>query len=254
MTQLGEGVAVAATGPEKCVFCERTHQDQKPAPSHTFPRDMDKLKKEGRSQAEPLGRTSRYPSKDKPPLSGWESDIEKTGGYKAAAHHCIALKSVSGHMISGELHCAGYDPNEGSNCIWLPYSRVQFIRARAYLKALQKHRGGHTDQYFKTVEKHVDTVADSVAKKFCATDTKATKEALLRYIKGQEGRVWLGVAQATDVAYHLYNTSFLNPKADWGTYDEEQSLSREDYLGLPPDPRTVADDQSAETESADDPE
>ncbi len=257
MTQIGESVSIPGTingGSEKCIFCGRDHQDEAAAGPHKFAREMSKLKREGRSQADELGRTAQYPGIDKAPLIEWQKDITKTGGYKAAAHHCIALKTASSHKISGELNEAGYNPNDGSNCIWLPYSRAQFIRSRAYLKSLQKHRGGHTDQYFKTVEKHIDRVADNIAKKFCTDEQKVTKDTLIRYMKTQEGIIWLAIATASDVAYHLYNNSFLDPSSPWGSYDEEKGKTRSDLLGIPPGSQEIADDDAAEQESAEDPE
>lgn len=256
MTQIGELVAVAIdpAGNENCIFCGKDHQDDEPVDKHKFSRDMGKLKREGRQATTDLGRSARYPDEEKPPLVEWSKDISKTGGYKAAAHHCIALKSVSDHEISGELNNAGYDPNQGSNCIWLPYSRVQFVRARAYHKALQKHRGGHTNEYFTTVEKHIDKVAENVAKIFCTQEKKADKERFLRFMNQQENRVWLGVASASFTPYHLYNNSFLDPKSPWGAFDEEKGKTPSDYLGEPVTAAIIADDVSAEAESAEDPE
>jgi hypothetical protein len=257
VTQIGESVSVIidiGADKEECIFCQKAHQDEKAASAHEFPRDMSKLKKEGRVETIASFRSARYPSESIPPLVEWSKDIGSTGGYKAAAHHCIALKTASQHRISGELHEAGYDPNDGSNCIWLPYSRLQFVRARAYSKALQKHRGGHTDQYFKTVEKHIDRVPDNVAKKFCVEDKKTSKQKLLRYIKAQEKSVWMGVASASDVAYHLYNASFLDPKDPWGTYEEEKGKTKADFIGEPVGAAQQAVDDAAESDSAEDPE
>jgi hypothetical protein len=254
MTQLLEGIAPpgAGGGDNKCIFCERDHQEEEAAGPHTFPRNMDKLKREGRKETIALGRAGRYPSEEKPPLIEWSKSLKKSGGYKAAAHHCVALKTASAHKISGELKAAGYDPNDGSNCIWLPYSRPQFLRARAYRKPLQKHRGGHTDLYFTTVELHIDKVADTIAKKFCTDDKQATKEYLLRQMKAEEAAIWTGVASARVTAYQLYNESFLKPRARWGAYDEEKDISREDFIGASDDGTT--DDSAAESESAEDPE
>lgn len=257
MTQIGESVTVivGSDATEKCVFCEKDHQDEKAAGPASFPRNMSKLKSEGRTETIGKdGRVARYPSSDRPPLVEWSRDISKVGGYKAAAHHCIALKTVSNHRISGELKEAGYDPNNGYNCIWLPYSQGQFVRARAYYKPLQKHRGGHTDQYFTTVKKHVDKIGDDVAKKFCTESKKASKERLLRYTQNAERWVWMGVASASDVAYHLYNTSYLDPTKPWGWYDEEKGRSRADVLADANDPAALADDAKAAAESAEDPE
>lgn len=257
MTQLGESVAVAIDtpdNPEKCVFCGKDHQDEKAAPKHKFPREMSKLKRQGRSETLALGRGGRYPADDMPPLVEWSSDITATGGYKAAAHHCIALKSASDHEISGELKQAQYDPNEGSNCIWLPNSQIQFTRARAYGKALQKHRGGHTDQYFTTVTEHISRAAKKVATKMCTENKKASQEQLLRFIKQEEKSVWLGVASAGDVAFQLYNHSFLNPRAPWGTFPEEAGKTKAELLKEKPSPVMAAADAAEGAESEEDPE
>jgi hypothetical protein len=131
---------------------------------------------------------------------------------------------------------------------------LQFIRARAHSKPLQKHRGGHTNQYFKTVEKHIDRVSDNIAKKFCTEKEKAPKERVLRFIKNEEKQIWMAVAAAFDVAYHLYNTSFLDPSLPWGSYDEEAGKRQSDYLGTPLSPQVIASDESAGAESAEDPE
>jgi hypothetical protein len=248
-----EGVAPpgAGGGTNKCIFCGKDHQEKKAAAKHNFPRDMSKLKREGRKFTIDEGRSGRYPGDDKPPLIEWGKDLKK-GGYKAAAHHCVALKTASDHKISGELKAAGYDPNDGSNCIWLPYSRVQFIRARAEAKALQKHRGGHTGLYFTTVKKHIDKVADGIKKKFCTESEQATKEFLLRQMKTEEGAIWTGVASASQTAYQLYNESFLNPRADWGHYDEEKNKTPKQFLAA--SGGGTADDGAAEAENAEDPE
>ena len=106
MTQIGESVSlIVDTGGDKetCIFCESDHQDEAPAPAHNFGRDMSKLKREGRRETISLGRSPHYPDEEKPPLVEWPKDITRIGGYKAAAHHCVALKTASAHRISGEL-------------------------------------------------------------------------------------------------------------------------------------------------------
>jgi hypothetical protein len=257
MSQIGEGVsAILPDGKEKCVFCDKEHQQDKAANSHTFQRNMDKLKKEGRSYTITSGRVSRYPSEDLPPLVEWEKNITKTGGYKAAAHHCIALKSVSKHEMSGELKEGGYDPNGGNNCSWLPYSKVQFTRARAYNKPLQKHRGGHTEVYFDKVTEHLDKVALNVEDNFCSDNKKADKEILLRLMAVQENALWNGLANPRMQAYHLYNTSYLAPEKEWGTFDTEKKangdlIDKDEIIGAP---SSIIDDDLAEKESENDPE
>mgnify|MGYP000994548786 CR=1 FL=1 len=257
MTQLGEGVnpsVIAPGGDEKCVFCQEDHQDEEDAGTHTFGRDMGKLKGEGRSYTKGSARVTRYPDPGMPPLAEWSRDITKTGGYKAAAHHCVALKTASEHALSGELNAAGYDPNRGSNCIWLPYSRGQFVRARAYNKGLQKHRGGHTDAYFDKVRDHLDLLQSQIERKFCTQNKKPGKDWVLEFMLAQENDIWSGVANPRAQAYRLYNDSYLNPAARWGTFKPEEvgkdgkALRKPEYLKDEPD------DGSAEAESADDPE
>jgi hypothetical protein len=153
--------------------------------------------------------------------------------------------------MSGELKEAGYDPNRGSNCFWLPYSAVQFTRARAYGKALQKHRGGHTDAYFERVLRHVDKVAKLVKAKYCDKKEKAEIERLLYFIELQEVKIWRGLADGKLKAYHLYNSSYLNPNTPWGDFPDEVGKSLEDIKYIP---SRVVDDKNAETESYDDPE
>lgn len=251
MTQLGELVSVIPPdGPEQCIFCGSAHQDEKPADAHTFNRDMSKLKRDGRTFCKE-SRSAYYPGEAMAPLVEWEQDIGKTGGYKAAAHHCIALKCASKHKLSGELKEAGYDPNRGENCCWLPYSQVQFSRARAYQKPLQKHRGGHTDAYFEKVDEHLDRVAKLVAGKFCMANLKASAEVLLMFLGAQEKSIWSGLATPHMGAYHLYNQSYLDPMAPWGTFDPEMGKTPQDVIkaGSPP-----LDDVAAEAASTDDPE
>ncbi|UCC71418.1 MAG: AHH domain-containing protein [Gemmatimonadota bacterium] len=249
MTQIGESVAIIPPGgKQKCVFCEEGHQQEKAAGPHTFNRDMSKLKKEGRAYTVSSEYIARYPSATMPPLVEWQRDI--TGGYKAAAHHCVALKTVSQHALSGELNEAGYDPNDGSNCIWLPYSRAQFIRARACGKALQKHRGGHTNEYFQTVARHLDDLQSNVEDKFCP-EKQPDKETVLRWIKIEESDIWNGIANVVHEGYHLYNQSYLNPNAPWGYYEEERNETAPEVLNQTIDP---IDDKAAEEESAEDPE
>ena len=250
MTQVGESIAsIPPGGKEKCAFCQKNHQENKPAGRFNFPRNMATLKKEGRAWS--IQHYSRYyPGVNAPPLVEWQSDISKTGGYKAAAHHCIALKTASQHEISGELNDAGYDPNRGSNCSWLPYSKIQFSRARAYNKALQKHRGGHTDAYFGKVLDHLDKVAKLVKADFCDKDNLTDKKTLLYFMELQERSIWQGLAKANMKAYHLYNNSYLDPDADWETFDYEKGKSKQDVIGIP----ATSDDDKAEQESAEDPE
>lgn len=250
MAQVGESVAVIPPGgTQKCVFCEKDHQDKKAASKHTFARDMSQLKREGRAHSIEH-YSGRYPGDRLPPLTEWSKEISTTGGYKGAAHHCVALKTASAHRMSGELKAAGYEPNQGSNCMWLPYSRTQFIRARAYQRALQKHRGGHTDAYFQTVARQIEAVAALIEKKFCP-DERPDKASVIRFMKQKEGQIWLGISNSVKSEYHLYNASYLDPKKPWGFYDEENGLDHEDYLGHP---TSIDDDEAAEQESADDPE
>lgn len=262
MPQFGEGIAVAIINvknedKQECVFCEKKHQDEEAAKKHTFERNMSTLKSEGRRVTRTSSRIMRYPDADKPPLVDWKSDPKlKLGGYKAAAHHCIALETVSKHPMSGELHAAGYDPNGGNNCIWLPYNREQFIRSRAYgrFRALQKHRGGHTNSYFQQVENHLERVAESVEKKCCKRNEKVSRKRLLRYMSFAENKLWEIIARATDSPYHLYSESFLDPNVPWGAYEEEQGINKNDYLGVDLSDGLLADDDAAESENEEDPE
>ncbi len=251
MTQVGEGVSISVEGPKKCIFCGQTHQKEKPAPKHTFPRDMNKLKSEGRKHTKVTGaRKMKYPSDKLAPLVEWQQDILATGGYKAAAHHCIALKSASEHAISGELNEAGYDPNRGSNCCWLPYSAAQFTRARAYEKPLQKHRGGHTNAYFDKVKEHLDELQKRIGEEFCFKEP-LSKEDVLDLAEMEEDDIWDGLTDPEMDAYHLYNTSYLEPRAPWGTFPAEKYMQKSDIIGtLSP----VEDDNNAENESENDPE
>jgi hypothetical protein len=257
MTQFGESVAKSAEGPKKCIYCGKDHKKQDPAPKHNFERDMNKLKSEGRAHTIATGaRVMKYPSSRLPPLVEWQRDILATGGYKAAAHHCIALKSASEHKISGELKEAGYNPNRGSNCCWLPYSAAQFTRARAYKEeygkdsALQKHRGGHTNAYFDKVIEHLDEVQKRIAEEFCFKEP-VTKEDLLDYMEMEEDDIWDGLTDPSMDAYHLYNTSYLDPTAAWGSFPAEEGRIPSDVIGtLSP----IEDDEKAEKESENDPE
>ena len=250
MTQIGESVAIIPPGgTEKCVFCHKDHQKKKAASKHNFARDMGMLKKEGRAYSI-QNYSSYYPGANIPPLTEWQSDISLTGGYKAAAHHCIALKTVSDHESSGELKEAEYNPNRGSNCSFLPYSKIQFSRARAYNKPLQKHRGGHTDAYFDKVREHLDRVGKLIKADFCDNEQTADKATLLYYMQLQESAIWRGLAKHKMKAYHLYNTSYLDPDAPWGDHEYEEGKSKEDVIGSASTP----DDEIAEHESADDPE
>jgi hypothetical protein len=217
---------------------------------------MTKLKKEGREYTISHGdRANYYPAKTLPPLVDWQKDITKTGGYKAAAHHCIALKCISNHSISGELKDAGYDPNNGRNCSWLPYSKLQFSRARAYAMPLQKHRGGHTAAYFGKVSKHIDEISNLIEDKFCLEEQTPDKKTLLQYIGRKEDKIWKGIADPDQNAYHLYNTSYLDPTKPWGYpfpgHNFEVGKSQLDVIGIP---TPVADDEAAEKESEMDPE
>jgi len=251
MTQIGESVSVIPpSGKQKCVFCNEDHQKEKAAAKASFPRDMTKLKNEGRQYSRE-NYSSYYPDENKPPLVKWQKIITITGGYKAAAHHCIALKSVGNHEISGELKEADYNPNRGSNCCWLPYSSPQFSRARAYNKALQKHRGGHTNAYFTKVDKHIQKVSDLIEDNFCFEDKVVSKEILLEYMKIQEKMIWQGLASHVMEDYHLYNKSYLNPDAQWGAYDYEKGKTKNDVTK---ENTPLADDIQAESESENDSE
>jgi len=251
MTQIGEGIAVIPPGgKEKCCFCGKDHQEKKAAPKAEFPRNMSKLKSEGRTYSI-ANYSSSYPGVDKAPLIEWQSDINSTGGYKAAAHHCIALKCASKHEISGELKAAGYDPNRGSNCSWLPFSSLQFSRARAYNKALQKHSGGHTEAYFTKVDLHIDQVAKLIKNNFCDDDKQGSKDELLEYMLMQEKAIWNGLAKHKLKSYHLYNHSYLDPSAPWGAFPAEIGKTPEQLID---GGSVLLDDQAAEAENANDPE
>jgi hypothetical protein len=78
VTQIGEptSVSISSDGKEECIFCGKKHQNEKPAPSHAFERNMNKLKSEGRSYTIE-NYSSRYPSENQPPLVEWQSDIHK---------------------------------------------------------------------------------------------------------------------------------------------------------------------------------
>lgn len=253
MAQIGENISIAidTDGVEKCVFCGKNHQDEQAASPTTFSRDMAKLKREGREYTIE-NYASFYPSVEAPPLVEWDKD--NIIGYKAAAHHCIALSSVSNHSISGELKKAGYDPNRGSNCSWLPYSKLQFIRARAYEKPLQKHRGGHTQAYFNRVSIHIKNVSKRVKNNFCLLEEKISYEELLEYMEVEENNIWRGIASSKLKAYHLYNHSYLEPSlsaAPWGAYSDEEGKEKTDiFIEL----SDLDDDVLAENDSRDDPE
>jgi len=261
MTQVGEGIAVTLIAkvddPEECIFCHKKHQDAKPEPPHNYAGDKNtkKLKEGGQKYAKTVEGDGLYPDPDRPPLTNWEKIIHKTGGYKAAAHHCLAVKILNKHEISGELKKAGYDCDRGSNCIMLPYSKQQFSRARAYNKigqgqALQKHRGGHTNAYYDTVKKHMKDLAQQVARKFCPTH-KVDAEWLLGLMKVEERRIFNGIVSIASSAYKLYNDSFMAPRADWGTYDWEKGKEPTEYLKLE---ENLAEEVAAESESAEDPD
>lgn len=263
MTQVGEGTQVTIISIEvgqgkECVFCGKSHQDEDPLEKFTFKRNMQKLKNEGRSVTIAGSRAMRYPGEDKPPLTDWKSDpLLKSGGYKAAAHHCIALSTLSDHEISGELHAAGYDPNNGNNCIWLPYNQEQFMRARAYgpFRGMQKHRGKHAGTYFEMVKSHLGRVTQLVELGFCKHQRKVSKGRLLRYMRYTENNLWGHVANATDTAYFLYTeSSFLDPRPPWGAYPEEEGITETEYLGADTSANHLADDAAVEdaTENGDD--
>lgn len=251
MTQIGESIAIIPPGgKEKCCFCGKDHQEKKAAPKAEFARNMSMLKSQGREYSI-ANYSGAYPGIDKAPLVEWETDINKTGGYKAAAHHCIALKSASKHVISGELKAAGYDPNRGSNCSWLPFSSLQFSRARAYGKALQKHSGGHTAAYFTKVDLHIDRAAKLIKNNFCDEDQQGSKAELLEYMLIQERALWSGLSKHQLKSYHLYNHSYLDPTADWGKFPAEVGKTSAELIA---DGSIAVDDAAAEIESANDPE
>lgn len=252
MTQVGESVAaIPSGGEEKCVFCGKEHQQEEAEEKVSFDRDMKTLKDEGRAYTIQKYSTY-YPGTDIPPLVDWSGkDIEKVGGYKAAAHHCIALTSINQHKISGELKEAGYDPNRGSNCAWLPYSKLQFSRARAYRKPLQKHRGGHTNAYFSIVSDHIEAVEENVATDFCFEDETTDKEYLLFLMELEEHNIWRGIANPRMKEYRLYNNSYLDPDEEWGNFEWEEGKTREEVIATP---TPIQDDNAAEADSAEDPE
>jgi len=256
MTQIGEAVAVIiAGGEEKCAFCGKDHQKEEAAEKTTFKRNMTTLKKEGRAYSIE-NYSVFYPSEKLPPLVEWDKEPHKSltkGGYKAAAHHSIALCSLDNHAISGELKEAGYDPNRGSNCAWLPYSDSQFSRARAYDRPLQKHRGKHIAIYFTQVEMHLEKISSIVEKVFCNNNKTPSKEKVLYYMLLQEKAIWSRLKNPRKVEYHLYVESYLEPSltdAPWGTYEYEKDKNMHDLLGM----AESSDDDSAESDNKDDPE
>ena len=52
-------------------------------------------------------------------------------------------------------------------------------------------------------------------------------------------------------AYHLYNNSYLDPLAPWESFDWEEGKTKADYVGAV---TPAADDDDAESASAEDPE
>ena len=253
MTQISLGVSVSlpSDAKEKCVFCDKDHQDEKASSSKFGKKNTKNLKKKGQGESkENSVRLGFYLDIEEPPLVDWGKKITPKG-YKAAAHHCLAYKCVVEHKIQGELKDAGYDPDGGHNCILLPYSNEQFSRARALGKPMQKHSGGHTNNYFSSVDKHLDKIANLVNKKFCSNNQKATKEKLCRYAEIQENVIWYSVARPKRSAYQLYNASYRDPEANWGVFDKEKNHTIEEYLKIPV---PVQSDNNAESINEDDPE
>jgi len=94
---------------------------------------------------------------------------------------------------------------------------------------LQKHSGGHLDSYFDKVGLHVEEVGESIAVEFCASQKKADKESVLRYMEVQEKAVFNGIENLVNNAYKLLGDAFLDPNADWGSNSWE-NMSEPDYL------------------------
>lgn len=255
MAQIGENVAVSiepTENPQKCIFCQKDHQDEKEEAPHPYQNEKNtkNLKKNGQQYIKEM-HSIHYPDVDKPPLVNWSKDIRESGGYKAAAHHCIATKVLHNHTFSGELKKIGYDPDRGSNCILLPYSKRQFSRARALNKPLQKHRGGHTGAYYEIVDEHLANLARKVEQKFCKDNKKADKETILRWMGIEERHIFNGVRSVIQEAYRLYNTSYLNPRQNWGSYDWEKGITENAYLD---DKEDFTEESNAELENQDDPD
>lgn len=235
MTQIALGVSIdipSTDNPEECVFCGQKHQDEKPADPVDFLSSKSTKNLKSNGQAYILGNHSTYyHDSSKPPLVDWQKDILSTGGFKAAAHHCMATKVMHKHKISGELKQAGYDPDRGSNCILLPYSNKQFSRARAMslAKPLQKHSGGHTNEYYKQVDKHLKKISQNIEKRFCP-NKKVDNETILRWMRIEESRIFNALIRIPKKAYQLHNDAFLDPRAKWGTHNDEQKYTTDGYL------------------------
>lgn len=235
MTQLALGVAVVIQkidNPKECIFCGKEHQDEAAEGPHPYlnSKSTANLKKNGQ-QYILANRSATYHDLTKPPLVNWQKDILATGGFKAAAHHCIATKVLHNHKISGELKKIGYDPDRGSNCILLPFSNKQFSRVRAMnlAKALQKHSGGHTNEYYKAVELHLKNVAQKIEQKFCP-NKKADKESVLKWMAAEESKLFRALVNIPKKAYQLHNNAFLDPGAEWGTLNDEHKFTTDGYL------------------------
>lgn len=257
MSQLGEsafdGSHSPAEGDKLCIFCEEKHQDEeRDAVAHEFKKEMSGFKVRGRAYTRESNRRHLYPELDLPPLVEWAGkDIIEIGGYKAAAHHCIAFKTLNAHKLVNEIYASGYDPNRGENCIWLPYSRPQFLRARAYNRGLQKHQGGHSGEYYALIERHLNHVQDRVKSAFCAQRIKCPRNRFLMFLTLREDEIWWSVALVSKTGYRLYADAYLDCSVPWGSFDEEKG-GKNKFLKAKLDKKTEMQDESEAKESEDD--
>lgn len=154
---------------------------------------------------------------------GLDQTASDRKGYPNQAHHCISCSVIQQHSESKLAKLvvqAGYDVNNGKNCIFLP---AKFGHMRRNNE--QRHRGGHWDTYYKYVGKQLDPLYTEYKDKDPCKDEEARKEIL----------EWL-----IDIERTIYND--LDQKKSW-LYDWSELLYNEDYREEGPGPLTAENRQ-----------
>jgi hypothetical protein len=115
--------------------------------------------------------------------------------YPVEAHHAISCSVVQKHAIAQKAIDAGYNVNNGKNCIYLPACFGHMMRDK-----LQRHKGGHFDAYYKKVKEGLDDVwkknkskdpCDPTDRKSILSGLENLQSDIKKKLSGPKPKLWL---------------------------------------------------------------
>jgi A nuclease family of the HNH/ENDO VII superfamily with conserved AHH len=144
--------------------------------------------------------------------SGLDQTLSQNIGYAVQAHHCLSC-SVLQDMQGGDMRRlaeeSNYDVNRGSNGIALP---AYFGHTRKH--NLQRHRGGHWEDYYTAVREKLDPIYDKYKDTKPCKDPEARKN-ILGDLTTAEGEI-KGKLEAPSLWLYAWSESLYN-----GDYRDE---------------------------------